>query len=420
MTSEGKLEWDLIDGVWMSYEVDPMQMVDYKLSKSAKYIKMSKIIKKYIELPKEYWRTVPGYSKYMCSTFGRVKIIKTKKLKVINVERYMKKKQYVHVSLVKDNSKKMTNWKLHRLVACTWLDNVENKPCVNHIDGDIYNNRLSNLEWSTHKENSIHAVINNLKARTGCLRRKVKQYDMNKILVKIHNGVEQAAKDTGFKRYGISKCCLGKVKSYQGFIWKYVGKIKITKEWKQIKGYKNYILSPYGDVYNSNTKRLLTPNSCGTYLTIMLYKNKKGKQHYIHRLVAETFLKKNANCDIVDHIDGNDNNNHYKNLRWTTQGGNMKNEQTVKKLSRKVKQYSLNGKYIRSFDSLLQAAASVNGDPSDIAKVARGTRISSKGFKWKYSNENNKEISKKSKKKNKSKRKNKIKDEIKQRPDNIE
>jgi len=65
---------------------------------------------------------------------------------------------YVYVNLNKHNIGHKHS--LHRLVAQTFLNNPENKPQVNHKDGNKRNNHLKNLEWATAKENRRHGIDN--------------------------------------------------------------------------------------------------------------------------------------------------------------------------------------------------------------------------------------------------------------------
>ena len=90
-----------------------------------------------------------------------------------------------------------------------------------------------------------------------------------------------------------------------------------------IHGYNGkYKIDDLGRVYSEF--KIITPYDNGHgYLAVKLWKNGKCKQHYIHRLVAETFIPNPNNYPEINHIDGDKRNNAVSNLEWCNRKMNV-------------------------------------------------------------------------------------------------
>lgn len=184
----------------------------------------------------EIWKDVQGYEGlYKISNFGNIKghnktYFCGKNTKRVLEERFI-------VGEVRNGYKRVTLWHnkkhrrvfVHRLVAEAFIPNPDNKPEIDHIDGNPSNNRAENLRWVTHTENlnnpitlkrkSLSAMGNHMLGKKGSLHhnsKKVLCIETNTI----YGGVAEAMRKTGAK--SISGCCCGRRKTTGGFHWKFV------------------------------------------------------------------------------------------------------------------------------------------------------------------------------------------------------
>jgi hypothetical protein len=181
----------------------------------------------------ENFKDINGYEGlYLISNYGTVRSVErvinrtTGQLKI--KERILKtlvnKGGYVSVKLFKNG--KGESFRIHRLIAISFIINTENKDCINHIDGIKTNNSLSNLEWVTKSENTKHAFklgiqTNNRIGKFGAnnnLSKTVYQYKNGLLICQFGSRLE-AERMTNISSRKIGLCCNGKRKTSGGFNW---------------------------------------------------------------------------------------------------------------------------------------------------------------------------------------------------------
>lgn len=156
----------------------------------------------------DYYITDNGYvysRKEYKNPTGRIKKIKNNLLNT----------GYLRVSLCKNNT--VYSKDIHRLVAEAFIPNPENKPQVNHKNGNKTDNRADNLEWVSCKENINHS-FDVLKRKPN--RSKPVFQLLNGVKIKEFESITQASNSTGFLISSIIRSCkTGKMCG--GFNWQY-------------------------------------------------------------------------------------------------------------------------------------------------------------------------------------------------------
>jgi len=112
-------------------------------------------------------KKIQGFENYEVDELGQVWSLPKKTRKGTRLIKALlhPKTGYMYLDLCKEGMiKKFT---VHRLVALAYLPNPENKPQVNHINGDKTDNRLVNLEWCTRSENQKHSIKIGLRTTNG-------------------------------------------------------------------------------------------------------------------------------------------------------------------------------------------------------------------------------------------------------------
>lgn len=178
----------------------------------------------------EEWRAIEGYDGlYEVSNTGKVRSNnymakgKQKEMKPWN------NRGYLRVTLWKDGKK--ANKLLHRLVAEAFIPNPENKPEVNHKNGNKLKCEVENLEWSTRKENLYHAdttglrigSVEALRKSNNVLKRPIIATNVETGEEKYFESIQAAQREIGTK--DINAVLNGKQKKAKGHTYRYAEEV---------------------------------------------------------------------------------------------------------------------------------------------------------------------------------------------------
>ncbi len=271
----------------------------------------------------EEWYALSNYSKYEINKLGQVRNAQTK---LVLKPKYQSS-GIVYVSVV-DNNGKRRYPRIERLVAEAFLsnDDIIKKTVIKHIDGDLENCSVDNLVWTEDPNlKTLHIVDDQVKP------------------------------------------------DYYTFypLFEFPDSI--------------YEINKMGQIRNKNTKKLLKGSIRDGYLAYTLLINKKIVFRFAHIMVAKQFIPNPDNKTVVNHIDENRANPCVDNLEWTTPSENTLHGSAMEKANmgkkKPINEYTLDGKYVRTWKSLIDLSRFFNKDYPNVnnrSHLQKALQINSK------------------------------------------
>lgn len=332
---------------------------------------------------REIWKKFPAQrccTNYEVSDTGAVRNRKSKKI----LKGWKNVSGYWTVEVRNDDGKRHRTL-THTIVAEVFHKNGESKPVVDHKNRVRTDNHASNLRWATHSENSKNRSMTE---KNGS-RRSVVQLSLIGEKICEFGSISEAAAATNNWAPNIGKACSGLLKTCGGFQWKLKQQDVLENEiWKTIELNGTSIeVSTTGRVKNKSGQ--INYGSCdgeNNYCRIVVgkTKTKKGKHYSVHVLVMQAFSPcQDPTKTVVDHKDGNKQNNMLENLEWVTPLENTKRACGIV-----VEKVDKENKIVQVFPTVIDAASDVNMNHATFRHSVLNQRIWFNGFLYQTQNAN--------------------------------
>lgn len=164
----------------------------------------------------ELWKTIKDHPKYKVSNLGRAKCCyKNGQEKILRLIKRADRRLVIGFRLNGESTQR----RIHRLVAQAFIPNPENKPQINHKNGNTFDNRVENLEWCDQFENMRHAYKIGIKTNKGdkAPGRKLNSKIVKEIRQKYGENRTELQKEIA-KEYNISRRTISAILNFE--TWK--------------------------------------------------------------------------------------------------------------------------------------------------------------------------------------------------------
>ena len=159
--------------------------------------------------------------------------------------------------------------------------------------------------------------------------------------------------------------------------------------WIQVLEHPNYEVNQFGQIRHKKRKQILKPRSNnGGYQYVNFKVKGKNTNFAVHRIVANAFIQNPNGYTEVNHKDYDRTNNCVENLEWVNSSQNKQHayqkKENKKSRGKQIEQYSKNGEYLKTYDSISEAAKELNCSIAAISNCCLGRTKTSQGFRWKF------------------------------------